>query len=402
MKNILLVGHGGCYNRGCEAIVRSTVCLLRKEFGSVKITISSFDYENDRLIDFGHNVTIIPASSRNQWKRFSKDWTIRQFLRIFAKDRIWELEYSPIVRHLKNADLVLSVGGDNYTADYGEPSYYLNLNKLVRKFRKKLIIWAASVGPFPENGELQGIISNLKTVNLITVRETKSLKYLKGLGVSENVRLVADPAFLLMSDTSPVEFTFRDIEAPVLGFNVSPILANYTDKLGNEEIVKECTLFLKKVIKDMQMYILLIPHVTKSMDFNNDYNFMEKIYDNLKDTKMIKRISAEYNAMQIKGIISTCQFFIGARTHSTIAALSAGIPTLSIGYSVKSKGINEDLFGHNDFVIDAKDLSARLLFGRLIQLYSAEKEIKNLLSIRIPVFKALANKNMKYFKEILQ
>lgn len=37
--------------------------------------------------------------------------------------------------------------------------------------------------------------------------------------------------------------------------------------------------------------------------------------------------------------------FIGARTHSTIAAYSQCIPTLVIGYSVKARGIAKDLFG---------------------------------------------------------
>ena len=37
--------------------------------------------------------------------------------------------------------------------------------------------------------------------------------------------------------------------------------------------------------------------------------------------------------------------FIGARTHSTIAAYSSGVPTLVVGYSVKAKGIAKDLFG---------------------------------------------------------
>ena len=37
--------------------------------------------------------------------------------------------------------------------------------------------------------------------------------------------------------------------------------------------------------------------------------------------------------------------FIGARTHATIAAYSTCVPTLVLGYSVKSIGIAKDLFG---------------------------------------------------------
>lgn len=52
--------------------------------------------------------------------------------------------------------------------------------------------------------------------------------------------------------------------------------------------------------------------------------------------------------MELKGIIAQCRFFIGARTHATIAAYSSGIPTLVVGYSVKARGIAKDLFGKED------------------------------------------------------
>ena len=44
-------------------------------------------------------------------------------------------------------------------------------------------------------------------------------------------------------------------------------------------------------------------------------------------------------------MISQCRFFIGSRTHSVIAAYSSGVPTLALGYSIKSKGIAQDIFG---------------------------------------------------------
>jgi polysaccharide pyruvyl transferase WcaK-like protein len=51
------------------------------------------------------------------------------------------------------------------------------------------------------------------------------------------------------------------------------------------------------------------------------------------------------NCRELKHIISRCRFFIGARTHVTIAAYSSCVPTLVLGYSVKSRGIARDLFG---------------------------------------------------------
>ena len=43
--------------------------------------------------------------------------------------------------------------------------------------------------------------------------------------------------------------------------------------------------------------------------------------------------------------------FIGARTHATIAAYSTCVPTLVIGYSVKSRGIAKDIFGTDEGLV---------------------------------------------------
>ena len=47
MKSFYLSGHHNFNNRGCEAIVRSTVGLLRQEFGAVEVLVSSGDISRD-------------------------------------------------------------------------------------------------------------------------------------------------------------------------------------------------------------------------------------------------------------------------------------------------------------------------------------------------------------------
>lgn len=51
------------------------------------------------------------------------------------------------------------------------------------------------------------------------------------------------------------------------------------------------------------------------------------------------------------------RFFIGARTHATIAAYSSCVPTLVIGYSIKAKGIAKDIFGtYENYVLPVQSL----------------------------------------------
>ena len=65
----------------------------------------------------------------------------------------------------------------------------------------------------------------------------------------------------------------------------------------------------------------------------------------------------DHNCMELKGYIARCNMFIGARTHSTIAAYSSCIPTLVVGYSVKALGIAKDLFGTTEnYVVPTQGL----------------------------------------------
>ena len=66
-----------------------------------------------------------------------------------------------------------------------------------RSYGPLTAIWGASIGPFSDKKMEQQFAQELQKVDLITVRETKSLDYLAELGVKKTVHLVADPAFLL-------------------------------------------------------------------------------------------------------------------------------------------------------------------------------------------------------------
>ena len=104
----------------------------------------------------------------------------------------------------------------------------------------------------------------------------------------------------------------------------------------------------------------------------------------------------------MKYAISKCRYFIGARTHSTIAALSSEIPTLSIGYSIKARGINEDIFGGLDYIIESSKLSLQILREKFDMLKCRESEIRMRLKMEIPMLKKKAMDNSVFLKDIVK
>jgi polysaccharide pyruvyl transferase WcaK-like protein len=89
---------------------------------------------------------------------------------------------------------------------------------------------------------------------------------------------------------------------------------------------------------------------------------------------MIKK----YNAYEIKGIIGLCDFFIGSRMHSCIAALSQGIPTIGVAYSKKFIGIfnSVDL---GTYVIDARLYDEDEAINIIFAIYNKMKKDRYVL-----------------------
>jgi polysaccharide pyruvyl transferase WcaK-like protein len=105
---------------------------------------------------------------------------------------------------------------------------------------------------------------------------------------------------------------------------------------------------------------------------------------------------------ELKGYISKCRFFIGARTHATIAAYSTLVPTLVVGYSVKAMGIAKDLFGTSEnYVLPAQEIKeANELTNAFIWLQENEIDIKKHLSDILPEYKERINNGIDALKAL--
>lgn len=82
------------------------------------------------------------------------------------------------------------------------------------------------------------------------------------------------------------------------------------------------------------------------------------------------------------------QIFCRCTTHATIAAYSACVPTLVLGYSVKSKGIAKDLFGTDkNYVIPVQKVKdSDTLKNHFIWIVEQEQIIREHLAKIMPEY----------------
>jgi len=76
--------------------------------------------------------------------------------------------------------------------------------------------------------------------------------------------------------------------------------------------------------------------------------------------------------------------FAGSRTHSTIAALSSGVPTLSFAYSIKAQGINRDIFDHTEYCLHPEGMKAEVVSNHILSMLDEITTIRRFLQERIP------------------
>lgn len=98
----------------------------------------------------------------------------------------------------------------------------------------------------------------------------------------------------------------------------------------------------------------------------------------------------------MKGIISKCDLFVGARMHSNIAALSSKVPTLAISYSHKFKGIMEQM-GQGDYVIDVEEIGIEKLGNLVDTIWNKRDEIRKTLEVKME----LIEKEKEILKKII-
>jgi polysaccharide pyruvyl transferase WcaK-like protein len=285
------------------------------------------------------------------------------------------------------------------------PFFYVGIAERALRQGKPVVLWGASVGPFSAlPGVERQMAAHLRRLSLVTIRESHTMAYLAGLGVVDNVLQVTDSAFVMTPQPMDLS-SFWPVGEGVLGLNVSPVVEDVRKAAGaTTSVLDETVAFVQKILRDSNLGILLVPHVAPldGSSRNSDEHYLARISAAVGDTTgRVRCVPSGCNAPQLKYIISRCRYFIGARTHATIAAFSTGVPTISIAYSIKARGINRDLFGHERYVLDTREVSAESLAASLALLQEEEDAIRRLLAERLPVWRERAAGGVLALKQML-
>lgn len=381
-KKVLLYGVGTFKNKGVEAIINSTMSQIDSNKFEVSIASHDYDYNKNLYTNVNHikhyyksdELTEEEQNEEKHYKEIKFDY--HNFEKLYQKD---------VIKEIENSDICISVGGDNYC--YPHCTWLYTLDEYAHKIGKKTVLWGASLFEEIEDDEL---INDLNNFDILVIRESLSYNAARKYIPENRIIYAPDPAFSMQPKKVKLNSWYKGRE--IVAINVSPLT------IQNEEQEQAIYDLIDYLLKETKYSVLLLPHVTT--DDCNDMDILKKIKNKYNDEEKVYLEEKYYNCNELKFIISNCNLLVAARTHASIAAYSTGVPTLVIGYSVKSRGIAKDLFGNYDnYVISKDSLTSKNLKEKFLYIEENKEKIKEHLLDKMAEIK---DKSANLFKMLLE
>lgn len=306
----------------------------------------------------------------------------------------------PWIRTVAGAALVGDIrGGDSFSDIYGLRGFLLASLPVMTVIwvRGEIVLFPQTFGPYRHFLARAVARHILRHAPVILSRDRESMETVRSLiGPTDRLRFCPDVAFAL----DPTEPDPKGIEPPLpaprsgclVGINVNGLMYNggYTRrnmfglKLDYRTFLCRLT---ERLLEDESTRILLVPHTfAEPGDVESDPQACREVLATIPEALRgrVHLVTQWYDQHEIKGVIGKCDFFIGSRMHSCIAALSQGIPAVGVAYSKKFKGVFDSV-GAADWVVDGRESDVTSAVQSILDALGRREEMRSLLAARLDI-----------------
>jgi len=421
LAHIVLTNTNCSWNKGSAAQVVSTTETLRKIIPGANFTLIS-NYPN---LDFDlcekNNVKVVGVFSKNLFLKHFKLLRYFTLLYYVLRCALWatlskvrlnaqKLLATEVLAEYAMADLILDLSGDTFS-DQKAIALGSVLGILPGiLLGKKIAVFSQSIGPF--RGATKPIARFcLNQVDLIVIREALTWKYLKAIGVhNASTYLAAEIAFLLKPASGKEVQEILQKEGVNQNERERPLIGIGTNALVSGALKSKSEIYLTLMAKttdylveSLNAKIVFISHVIIPPQYgsHDDRYVAENIYQMIRNKKSVKIIKGDYSPGELKGVISQCDLFIGARMHSNIASTSMHVPTIALSWSHKYKGIMR-MLEQEQYVCEIGTTTLDELTDKINTAWSNRAEIRRTLASKTPELEESAFHSCKLVKMLLE
>lgn len=307
------VGISGSYgglNLGDEAILESILRQLRASMPAANITV------------FSRN----PADTLAR-HRIERAVAVRAMTR------------KEIAAEVADLDLLI-LGGGGILYD-GEAETYLREVVLAHEYGIPVVVYAISAGPLTSRNSRTAVRDalNAEGTTLITVRDRLGYRLLEDVGVTNDIHLTADPAFLLEPQTPAVDaLTAEGVDTTrhLVGFSVREPgpAAPHIDPQDYYSLLANAADF---IVQRYDADVVFVP-----ME-RTDVQHSHAVVSRMQNATRAEILRRRYTPGQVLSLMNRFHFAVGMRLHFLIFAGLAGTPFAALPYASKVTGLLEDL-----------------------------------------------------------
>ncbi len=254
----------------------------------------------------------------------------RRLSRITGVRTINRFNIPLVALEMRRAKLLISGGGSLLQDGTSKKSlyYYVTVMRMAKHFGLRLMLYANGLGPLvSENGQ-RAAASIIEKADYVSFREESSLKLARTLGMKCDIKVTADPAFLV--EPSHVLWKHHITAREGIGskyFIVSIKDGNNFDGADtNKDTVSVMADDIAAIAKKYSLTPIFVP-----MFPERDTAITRELAKKCGIGKVVTGLTAS----ELCAVMSDAQFVIGTRLHTLIFAASLGIPMLGISYDPK-------------------------------------------------------------------
>lgn len=305
---------------------------------------------------------------------------------------------------IQKCDVVFDTsGGDSFSDIYGSNRIIHQLlpKEIVIRAGVPLVFTPQTIGPFKSSIWKLLAIKVMNRSQLIFARDNLSYGFLRENLNNDTIYEATDMAMALPYQQPSMNTNQNRCK---VGINVSGLLyhGGYTGKnqfntIGDyASLIQDIILFFI----NKQCEVHLIPHVIGS-GIESDNEVCKKLINKYRGIYY----SGEFrNPVDAKNYIAQMDFFVGSRMHSTIAAISAGVPVIPLSYSRKFEGLFSTI-GYDYCVNLSKNDNAHVLkyleyyYNHIKELQKAVNSAKIQIEKRVAIYSSIIEEYLKGIDE---
>ncbi|MDR6121165.1 colanic acid/amylovoran biosynthesis protein [Bacillus sp. SLBN-46] len=253
-----------------------------------------------------------------------------------------------------NIDLVVVLGGDDFTEDYGWKEPVLNAIRfnILKREGIKVVMLGQTMGPY-KSFRKPVMKTLLNNIDKIYPRDPITYKYLNNLGL-KNIEITDDLALLPLSKQALIER-----KKTFITYCPSELIYRYSKEGKREEWIDFNLFMINEIMeKYPEKKLVLLAHVLKP-EHVDDRIIVDELYE-LINSKYNGRVIIQNEEMypfEVRRYIQQSLFTISSRMHPIVSSIQCEIPAIALSYSTKYWGIIGERYGLNDYIIDIRHMN---------------------------------------------